>query len=311
MPFFSVIIPLYNKENQIEKTLNSVLNQTFDDFEIIIVNDGSTDNSLNIVNRFTDERIKIFSQENKGAASARNYGIKKAKAQYLALIDADDFWFQDHLETHYNSIQSIPNGHLYSNAYKLKISRIKTINATYSTPKKNNPHIIDDYFKASIIHPIAMTSSIVFSYKKFNSLGGYNEKITSGQDLDLMIRFGIDSTIVFNPKITCLYDKTVINSLSKQNYQKIKYNLFNGFKNEKKNNASLNKYLNLNLYSLAIQCKLSNNVSLFKKIKKEINNNYLTKKQRFLLNQPIFLTKLFKRLHRFLINNNIYLTAYR
>lgn len=311
MPFFSVIIPLYNKEEQIEKTLNSVLNQTFKDFEIIIFDDGSTDLSLSKVKQFKDNRIFIYSQNNKGAAYTRNVAIEKAKSKYIALIDADDFWFPNHLETHYESIKAIPKGQLFSNAYSLKIASTKTINATYNLPNNSVPQIINDYFTASTIHPIAMTSSIVFLKETFIDLGGYNINILSGQDLDLMIRFGLHATIVFNPKITCIYDKTVMGSLSKQNYQSIKYDLFNSYQLEEKKHPSLKKYLTLNRYSLAIQCKLADNISLYKKLRHEIDSSLLTKKQHFLLKQPVFVTKIFKGIHRLLIENNIYLTAHR
>ena len=81
MPYFSVIIPLYNKESFIEKTLECVLNQTFKDFEIIIVNDGSTDNGLEKIKKFTDNRIKIFQQENQGVSVARNKGMEMAEGE--------------------------------------------------------------------------------------------------------------------------------------------------------------------------------------------------------------------------------------
>ena len=90
IPFFSVVIPLYNKEQYIKNTLQSVLNQVFQDFEIIIVNDGSTDRSIDIVYALNDKRIQVFTQENKGVALARNFGIKKSKSKFIALIDADD-----------------------------------------------------------------------------------------------------------------------------------------------------------------------------------------------------------------------------
>ena len=89
-PYFSVIIPLYNKEKYITDTLNSALNQSFQDFEVIIVDDGSTDESLEVVSRFQDPRIKIYKQENQGASVARNYGISQSQSDLIALLDADD-----------------------------------------------------------------------------------------------------------------------------------------------------------------------------------------------------------------------------
>ena len=92
MPKVSVIIPLYNKGFIFKETLNSVLAQTFTDFEIVIVNDGSTDNSFEIASHFSDKRIKLLQQENKGVAAARNLGISAATAEFIAFLDADDYW---------------------------------------------------------------------------------------------------------------------------------------------------------------------------------------------------------------------------
>jgi glycosyltransferase involved in cell wall biosynthesis len=99
MALFSIIIPLYNKELFIEETLSSVLNQSFTDFEVIIINDGSTDNSYNIIQTFKDDRIQILNQENRGLSASRNIGIKTAKGKFIAFLDADDLWMEDFLET--------------------------------------------------------------------------------------------------------------------------------------------------------------------------------------------------------------------
>ena len=100
MPKVSIIIPIYNNEKYLRECLDSVLNQTFQDFEIISINDGSTDNSLKILEEYAkkDSRIKIVTQENKGAGSARNEGLKLAKGEYLAFLDGDDFYNLDFLE---------------------------------------------------------------------------------------------------------------------------------------------------------------------------------------------------------------------
>jgi len=95
---FSVVIPLYNKEEQIRKTIDSVLNQTFNDFEIVIVNDGSKDKSVDIVQSINDPRIRLINQENGGVSAARNRGIKEAKNKWIAFLDADDIWKSNKLE---------------------------------------------------------------------------------------------------------------------------------------------------------------------------------------------------------------------
>ncbi|EFT3180475.1 glycosyltransferase family 2 protein, partial [Escherichia coli] len=96
--FLTVVIPLYNKSQSIESTIKSVLNQTHTDFELIVVNDGSTDGSENVIKQFTDERIKLLNITNSGVSVARNTGIRSAKSSYVCLLDADDYWLPNHLE---------------------------------------------------------------------------------------------------------------------------------------------------------------------------------------------------------------------
>lgn len=96
----SVVLPIYNREQYLENTLNAIINQTFEDFEVICINDGSTDNSLDIVNEFSkdDSRIKVFTQDNLGAGCARNNGLKRAEGQYVFFMDSDDFIVPSFLE---------------------------------------------------------------------------------------------------------------------------------------------------------------------------------------------------------------------
>ena len=90
MPKISIIIPLYNKEAAIERTIQSVLCQEFHDFELIVVNDGSTDHSLDVVKGISDERIRIINQQNSGVSAARNRGMNEANGEYVLFLDADD-----------------------------------------------------------------------------------------------------------------------------------------------------------------------------------------------------------------------------
>ena len=97
-PFISVVIPVYNAEKFIAKAITSVLNQTFQDFELIIVDNGSTDNSLKVINQFRDSRINLFSQPNRGQCKALNLGLEKAKGKFIKFLDADDYVNNVHLE---------------------------------------------------------------------------------------------------------------------------------------------------------------------------------------------------------------------
>lgn len=120
MPKFSVIIPLYNKAAYIRNTLNTVLVQEFMDFEIIIVNDGSTDNSDQIVKSISDARIHYFYQENQGASQARNKAIELATGEYLALLDADDIWDSHHLKTINQLIMEHPRQKVFATGIRIQ-----------------------------------------------------------------------------------------------------------------------------------------------------------------------------------------------
>lgn len=95
----SVIVPVYNGAETISKTLESVLAQTYKDIEIIVVNDGSTDDTLSVISAFEKDRVRVFSQKNSGAPAARNYGLAQAKGDYISFIDADDLWSKDKVES--------------------------------------------------------------------------------------------------------------------------------------------------------------------------------------------------------------------
>lgn len=104
----SIIIPVYNVEKYIAKTIESVLAQTYQDFEIIIVDDESPDHSIEICRRFTDPRIQIIQQKNRGASSARNRGIRYSQGEYIALLDSDDLWLPEKLERQVTYLETHP-----------------------------------------------------------------------------------------------------------------------------------------------------------------------------------------------------------
>jgi len=310
-PFFSVIIPLYNKEKLIAKTIESVLNQSFNDFEVIIVNDGSTDGSLSIVNKLVDDRFIIYTQNNQGASQARNFGIEQAKGKYIALLDADDFWYGFHLLELKKLIDSFPNAGLFCNNYEINYNGEFTKPAQFSFKFDNKCVIIADYFKSSIINSVAWTSSVSFTKEKFTNIGMFNTSLRTGQDIDLWIHFALKHDIAFNPVLTMRYNNFDDSSLSKSNYNLDRYNLINGFKIEELENISLKRYMDINRYALAIRCKINNEIKLYKKLKTEVEYKNLNFKQRMLLKFPKIILKLIKRFQQFLINKHIYLSAHR
>ena len=149
MAFFSVVVPLYNKEQHIARCIKSIMDQTFPDFELIVVNDGSTDGSMDIVAGFEDERLQCIHTENQGVSAARNRGIAEATSKYIALLDADDYWLPQHLESCHEIINAWPQQvDIYCSGYQVILSRRKTIKAHLSSPV-SEAMVLHPFFKYS------------------------------------------------------------------------------------------------------------------------------------------------------------------
>ena len=113
----SVVIPLYNKENSIRKTIYSVLQQTYDNFEILVINDGSTDGSLDIIKAIKSDKIRIITQNNSGVSAARNRGITEAQFDWIAFLDGDDLWFENHLTEVTKMITAFPAKRFFTTSF--------------------------------------------------------------------------------------------------------------------------------------------------------------------------------------------------
>jgi glycosyltransferase involved in cell wall biosynthesis len=125
MPEISIIIPLYNKGRYISRALDSVFAQTYHDYEIIVVDDGSTDNGVEIVRHYSDSRLRLILQSNAGPGAARNRGIGESRARFLAFLDADDEWMPEFLQKSLGILQSNPDCDLTASAYLLGEGRIE------------------------------------------------------------------------------------------------------------------------------------------------------------------------------------------
>jgi glycosyltransferase involved in cell wall biosynthesis len=201
---FSVIIPLYNKEKYIETTIKSVLNQTFNDFELLIVNDGSTDSSLDVVRTFKDSRINIFTKQNGGESSARNFGIKYSKFDFIAFLDADDLWEKNYLEKIYGLIMKYPNCGLYSTNYGFKRNGrvIKAFQNDYFCETR----IIDNYFVRSFDLPLITSNTAVIRKEVFEKVGLFNESLKIGPDLEMWFRIMLEYKMAFHPYVGAIYN---------------------------------------------------------------------------------------------------------
>lgn len=308
MPFFSVIIPLYNKERFIADTIKSVLAQSFADFEIIIVNDGSTDQSEAKVQQFDDARIRYYLRENKGVSAARNLGITLANADFIAFLDADDYWYPDFLQMMHRNIVRFPNENVFTAAIEIETSK-NIVPAEYSIPKTGFVEIVD-FFKASRNESIICTSAAVFHKKVFKQIGAFDTQMRSGEDTDLWIRIGLEYQVVFDWKILARYvfDDASLGKNPSYNNKKLDFSKFDAIE---KTNADVKKFLDLNRFSLAIKAKLHGDGNTFSQFSRNIDHQNLTLKKRILLQLPGSILKILIKLNQFLADNGLGNSVFR
>lgn len=205
VPIVSVVIPTYNRAKLIGKTLRSVLGQSYDNFEIIVVDDGSTDNTKDVVNKFKDERIRYIRHEkNKGAPTARNTGIKAAKGEYIAFQDSDDEWLPQKLEKQMKAFENAPQklGVVYTGLTKIVDDTKEYIPYSWVAQKEGDIH--KELLKGNFI----ATPSIVVRKECFEKVGMFDRKLPRLQDYELALRLSkyyefkfIDEPLLISPGI--------------------------------------------------------------------------------------------------------------
>lgn len=201
---FTVVIPLYNKEKYIVETIESVLSQDYTEFEVIIVNDGSTDNSLQKVGGISDDRVKIINQKNSGVGAARNKGISSARYNWIALLDGDDIWQSDHLSELKKIIDLFPLSGLVSTQH-LRFSHEQGLPSKFHDRKSKIRAV--NYFAEAANNPDTVCSSSVCINKQVvNEIGGFSDK-KIGEDLEYWVRIALDYPIAISEKVTSYYRK--------------------------------------------------------------------------------------------------------
>jgi len=307
---FSIVIPLYNKANYIENTLKSVLNQTFTDYEIIVINDGSTDDSITKVKEFNDSRIQLYNQENQGASVARNLGIENAKYEYIAFLDADDLWMPNHLEILNALIENFPNAGIFASRYELVFNNGKNDIPNFKGISADYEGIIPDYFETSLPYPIATSSSIVIPKYVFEKIGYFKPTISSGQDVDMWIRIASKYPVVISNKVTASYLHYIEDSLSKTPILDKKLNDFNDYKQEEESNPSLKKYLDTYRIEYALQYKIAGNDKKSKELFKNILKENIPFKTRLIYFLPRFVLIFLLKIKQFLRKNGFNFSIY-
>lgn len=208
-PFFSVIIPTFNRANFLKRSILSVLNQTMQDFELIVVDDGSTDESSEILTELQNIRsFIVIEQLNNGVSSARNAGAKIASGDFLAFLDSDDEWLPQKLELQYNYLQENPSCKIvHSNEEWIRNS--KKINQ-----KRHHQRGGGDQFQASCQNLVISPSTVAIHHRVFLEVGGFDELYPVCEDYDLFLRLTNKYELGFIPEILTIKYAGHANQLS-------------------------------------------------------------------------------------------------
>ncbi len=205
--YFSVVMPVYNKEWFVETSIRSVLEQTHEKFELIIVDDGSTDDSSKVVKAISDPRIRYVYQKNGGESRARNHGIRIAKYDYIAFLDSDDIWLPDFLSTMESLIINNPNAAAFGCSYVHEPYNEKLVNKMKDMKKSEEVHYIHNYFDFVLKHEQSLTASTTVCKKRvFEKAGLFPEDLKNWVDLDLWARIGLYYDVVFTEQVCALYN---------------------------------------------------------------------------------------------------------
>ena len=201
--FFSVIIPLYNKSEFITRAIDSVLKQSYANFEIVIVDDGSLDDGALQVENLTNELIHLVKQENQGVSKARNIGVEKSKYEYVVFLDADDTWEFSFLEKLKDLIVLFPDAGIYgiNNNFHYENNEIRYKNFDCIFDGNENG-IIKDYFEvfSKLGKSPFSNSSCCFPKSIFNAIGGYKIGVKITEDSDLWCRIALKHKVAFHIK---------------------------------------------------------------------------------------------------------------
>lgn len=282
-PFFSVVIPLYNKEDYIESTIKSVLNQSFQNFEIIVVNDGSTDKSIGFVKKINDPRVTLYSNKNLGLSYTRNFGIKKSIGKYIALLDADDLWTSDYLDCISCFIKSYNNEFVFATNNYTWFHK-KAPNLKVYPKSAYTSELIKDYF--SYGKNLFSYSSIVFHKSVFDKIGCFNENVNHGEEEEFSIKCLLHYNLVYSSDKKVFYLRNVKNQLTAPNQKRIRVLPNYEYYLENNSNKYLKKYIDFIHYKLVLLYKMEQNQELVKLYKKKISVSNLSGIQKIKYHLP-------------------------
>lgn len=205
LPAVSVVVPLFNKARYITRCLDSILAQTFTNFELIVVDDGSTDGSGEVAASLQDRRIRVIKQENRGVSGARNRGIAEARGELVALLDADDSWDSRFLEAIVGLSDAYPEAGWFATGYRRSMGTGWDREVTMRPKRAGHRCLVRDYLVLAQQAHIVTSSSVAMRRNVFDRAGLFPENHPLGEDRDTWVRIGARFPLGFDNRILAIY----------------------------------------------------------------------------------------------------------
>ncbi|QHI99972.1 glycosyltransferase [Xylophilus rhododendri] len=213
---FTVVIPLYNKAPYIASTLHSVFAQSFEDFEVLVVDDGSKDDGAAVVEQIQDSRLRLIRQANAGVACARNRGIAEARGEWIAFLDGDDWWHPEYLATQRQSMSLFPAVDVVSTGFVSRKDSKDWTPEPWLLPSQDVPRTLVHDLPAQWLRKLSFfTGSVAVRASRLHAMQPcFPEGETNGEDMDLWFRLGEGGAIVTLPLPLVAYRDAASESLS-------------------------------------------------------------------------------------------------
>lgn len=277
------------------------MQQSYCDFYLLIINDGSTDASTSLINTYTDKRIITIHQENRGVSYTRNEALKyclQHNYDGVALLDGDDYWESNHLSTLVTLSQKFSSCEIFSSNYT--IQRNKKLTPKYYGLSRDNEQVLKNFFVCNLWNSTLNCSNLLIKRTAIETVGFFNEQLTHYEDIDWFIRIGIHFRTAFSNTITVHIDQMApgrSDAVDHSTRVLPDFIEYNGYKNLI---LGLGKYLDINRFSIALYYKMNGFTEKALRQQSNINLSNLSKKQRFLLSLNSVQLKAFYKLKKIL-----------
>ena len=217
-PVISVVIPVFNKAETIGQTILSACQQTFKEIEILVVDDGSVDESVKKAKEIDDHRVRIISQSNHGQSVARNKGIQSASGAFVAFLDADDTWDTCHLESMIDLVRRFPEAGMYATGYRTELSTGQSTKLTVRGGRKQvDGFTLPDYFRLAARAPIIWVGAVMVPGQVFREIGGFLPGEHRGGDREMWARIACNYEVAYSSQVSATYDCGAVGRESNKN----------------------------------------------------------------------------------------------